>query len=82
MPEGPNGRYFTSTAVALNEIFKLIISFSFLIEERRRSEKTFCFRSLAHEIFGGDSWKLIIPAILYTLQNNLQYDRICYLNFC
>ena len=27
-------------------------------------------------IFGPDSWKLTIPALLYTLQNNLQYVAI------
>lgn len=31
------------------------------------------WRRLAHEIFSPDCWKLSIPAILYVIQNNLQY---------
>ncbi|EJD53128.1 hypothetical protein AURDEDRAFT_180700 [Auricularia subglabra TFB-10046 SS5] len=31
------------------------------------------FRKLSKEIFSADCWKLSIPAILYVVQNNLQY---------
>ncbi|KAI5451511.1 hypothetical protein NCC49_001814 [Naganishia albida] len=31
------------------------------------------WRRLGHEIFSPDCWKLSIPAILYVVQNNLQY---------
>lgn len=37
---------------------------------------TVLFTSLSSAIFTGDSWKLAIPAMLYTLQNSLQYIAV------
>jgi len=34
------------------------------------------FGELSRAVFTGDSWKLAVPAMLYTLQNNLQYVAI------
>ncbi|KAF6765279.1 nucleotide-sugar transporter-domain-containing protein [Ephemerocybe angulata] len=39
-----------------------------------RDEVSSRSRKLWHEVFSGDCWKLSIPAILYVLQNNLQYS--------
>lgn len=64
-----SSRYFPSTAVLLNEIFKL--SFCFLVSVREVG-----FATTWREVFSGDSWKLAIPASLYTLQNTLQYTAV------
>lgn len=37
------------------------------------SPATTIFRQINKGVFSGDSWKLAIPATLYTLQNTLQY---------
>jgi drug/metabolite transporter (DMT)-like permease len=34
------------------------------------------FSNLGHAIFSGDSWKMAVPAFLYTLANSLQYVGI------
>lgn len=62
-------RYFPSTAVLLNEIFKLL--FCFFV-----SSKQIGVKATWTEVFSGDSWKLAIPAFLYTLQNSLQYTAV------
>lgn len=60
------GRYFTSTAVLLNEVVKLIISFCVASHQQG-------MRSAVREAKMADLWKMSIPAIIYTLQNSLQY---------
>ncbi|KAJ2889922.1 UDP-galactose transporter Gms1 [Coemansia aciculifera] len=37
-------------------------------------------RQLYKDIIGGDSWKMLIPAGLYTIQNNLQYVAVSLLD--
>lgn len=71
-------RYFASTAVLLNEVLKLAISLTFSIYENSRSlapqtPVTVLFEQIYNSVFSGDSWKLAIPAALYTLENTLQY---------
>lgn len=71
-------RYFASTAVLLNEIIKLAISLTFAIYESSRSlapqtPVTVLLEQIYNSVFSGDSWKLAIPAVLYTLENTLQY---------
>ena len=71
-------RYFASTAVLLNEVLKLAISLTFAIYDASRSlapqtPATVLFEQLFHSVFSGDSWKLAIPAVLYTFENTLQY---------
>jgi UDP-galactose transporter len=80
MPPVNGQRYFTSTAVFLNEVMKLSTSLSMALYEIATSPKTLesstaagLFSELARAVFTGDSWKLAIPAMLYTLQNTLQY---------
>ncbi|KAL2016790.1 hypothetical protein VTK56DRAFT_3003 [Thermocarpiscus australiensis] len=71
-------RYFASTAVFLNEILKLAISLTFAIYEASSSlapqtPATVLFEQIYNSVFSGDSWKMAIPAVLYTLENTLQY---------
>ncbi|KAK3332897.1 nucleotide-sugar transporter-domain-containing protein [Cercophora scortea] len=71
-------RYFASTAVFLNEVIKLAISLSFAIYEVSRSlapqtPVSVIFEQIYNSVFSGDGWKLAIPAVLYTLENTLQY---------
>ncbi|KAL2158826.1 hypothetical protein VTH06DRAFT_4018 [Thermothelomyces fergusii] len=71
-------RYFTSTAVLLNEVIKLAISLSFSLHEVSRSlapqtPVSVLLEQVYNQVFSGDSWKLAIPAVLYTLENTLQY---------
>ncbi|KAI6383299.1 hypothetical protein MCOR25_000219 [Pyricularia grisea] len=81
MPPDGDHRYFTSTAVFLNEIIKLAISLTFALLEHSRSlapqtPATVLFEQLYNSVFSGDGWKLIIPAALYTLQNTLVYVAV------
>ncbi|CAK7218126.1 UDP-galactose transporter Gms1 [Sporothrix bragantina] len=79
MPGVPGDhRYFASTAVFLNEVLKLAISLTFSIYEVSRTlapqtPATVLFEQIYNQVFSSDSWKLAIPATLYTLQNTLQY---------
>ncbi|KAK4666319.1 UDP-galactose transporter Gms1 [Podospora pseudopauciseta] len=71
-------RYFASTAVLLNELLKLAMSLTFAIYEVSRSlapqtPATVLLEQVYHSVFSGDGWKLAIPAVLYTLENTLQY---------
>ncbi|KAL3475468.1 nucleotide-sugar transporter-domain-containing protein [Aspergillus californicus] len=78
MPPTGGKRYLTSTAVFFNEVVKLAISLTVALYEVSRSAPpsvpaTSLLSSLVAAIFSGDSWKLAIPASLYTLANSLQY---------
>jgi len=81
MPPSGDHRYFTSTAVFLNEVIKLAISLTFAIYETSRTlapltPATVIFAQIYNSVFSGDGWKLAIPATLYTLQNTLQYVAV------
>ena len=81
MPPVGGLRYFTSTAVFLNEVLKLAVCLTAALYEISRKlapslPATSLFRALITAVFTGDSWKLAIPATLYTLQNSLQYVAI------
>lgn len=78
MPPTGDHRYFTSTAVLLNEVLKLALSTTFAIYEVSRSlapqtPATVLFEQIYRSTFSGDGWKLAIPATLYTFENTLQY---------
>ncbi|KAE8148247.1 nucleotide-sugar transporter-domain-containing protein [Aspergillus avenaceus] len=78
MPPTNGKRYLTSTAVFLNEVVKLAISLTIALYEVSKTAPpsvpaTSLFFSLTAAVFSGDSWKLAIPASLYTLANSLQY---------
>jgi solute carrier family 35 (UDP-sugar transporter), member A1/2/3 len=78
MPAVGGTRYLTSTAVFLNEVMKLALSLTVALYEVSKKlppsvPATTLFFSLSSAVFSGDSWKLAIPASLYTLANSLQY---------
>lgn len=83
MPLVKGERYFPSTAVFLNEVIKLAICLSMALYEIASNPKTpdtstaaALFGELGRAVFTGDSWKLAVPAVLYTLMNSLQYVAI------
>jgi UDP-sugar transporter A1/2/3 len=78
MPAVGGKRYVTSTAVFLTEAIKLAISLTVALYEVSKKvppsmPATSLFFSLINSIFSGDSWKLALPAVLFTLANSLQY---------
>ncbi|EKM82615.1 hypothetical protein AGABI1DRAFT_68391 [Agaricus bisporus var. burnettii JB137-S8] len=80
-------RYSAATAVLMNEVMKglisLIIAFSRLdsghapmydmTQAAGSRGRVTRLRRLWRDVFSPDCWKLSIPAILYVIQNNLQY---------
>ncbi|KAL1297348.1 hypothetical protein AAFC00_004892 [Neodothiora populina] len=85
MPTVGGHRYYTSTAVFLNEVIKLAISITMALYDLSASAHsslpaTSLFKELLRLVFTGDSWQLAIPAILYTLQNSLQFLAVSNLN--
>jgi UDP-sugar transporter A1/2/3 len=81
MPLVDGHRYFASTAVLLNEVLKLIVSTVIAYRDTAANmggaaSADTVARTLYKEIFSGDSWKLAIPAALYTFQNTLQYMAV------
>ena len=78
MPLVGGHRYFSSTAVFLNEVIKLGVCLTVALYDISQTfspsmTATSLFSTLTSAVFTGDSWKLAIPAGLYTLQNSLQY---------
>jgi solute carrier family 35 (UDP-sugar transporter), member A1/2/3 len=74
-------RYFTSTAVLLNEIIKFVICVLVAYNDQRsidasQTSALQTARNVYNEVFAADLWKLAIPAALYTLQNSLQYVAV------
>ncbi|KAF1812247.1 nucleotide-sugar transporter [Eremomyces bilateralis CBS 781.70] len=81
MPLVDGKRYSASTAVFLNEVIKLTLSLAMVAYETSNSASvTSTPFSFTHTFFSslstGDSWKLAIPAVLYTVQNTLQYVAV------
>ncbi|PGH02714.1 hypothetical protein AJ80_08811 [Polytolypa hystricis UAMH7299] len=71
-------RYIPSTAVFLTEVIKLAVCLTLALYDVSKSipssmPATSLFSSLSARVFTGDSWKLVVPAALYTLGNSLQY---------
>ncbi|KAJ6126648.1 hypothetical protein N7523_002260 [Penicillium sp. IBT 18751x] len=78
MPPTGGKRYLTSTAVFLNEVVKLAIALTMALYDVSKTAPpslpaTSLFFSLTSAVFSGDSWKLVIPAVLGVLSNSLQY---------
>ncbi|KAJ7430717.1 nucleotide-sugar transporter [Mycena galericulata] len=84
----PSRAYSPATAVLMNEILKgsisLVIAFSRVdtpspdIAGQTTSPRALMSRvkRLAGDVFSQDCWKLSIPAILYVIQNNLQFVAV------
>src|SRR4051794_13351900 len=78
MPTVDGQRYFTSTAVFLNEVIKLAISLTMALRDTATNlgpstPTSTLLSTIYSSVFSSDSWKLSIPALLYTFQNSLQY---------
>ncbi|KAI5859316.1 nucleotide-sugar transporter [Durotheca rogersii] len=85
MPPSGDHRYFTSTAVFLTEVIKLAISLTLALYEVSRNlapstPATVIFERIFKSVFSSDSWKLAVPATLYTLQNILQYVAVSHMD--
>ena len=81
MPVPYGRRYLPSTAIFLTELFKLAICLTVSLYEismtiPRSMPVTSLFTALSSAVFTGDSWKMAIPASLYTIANSLQYIGI------
>lgn len=81
MPTPDGHRYLPSTAVFLVEAFKLLICLTiafheFTVNSPSSSTLGSLLSNFGNAILGGDSWKMAIPACLYTLANSLQYVGI------
>lgn len=80
MPPVKGHRYLPSTAILLNEIIKLSISLTMALYDlsgkHQNSSVTALFSSLVYSVLAPDAWKMAIPAMLYTLQNTLQYIAV------
>ncbi|TWU74946.1 hypothetical protein ED733_005257 [Metarhizium rileyi] len=79
-PEGDH-RYFTSTAVFINEVIKLAISLTLALYETSKTlapstPATVLFEQIYNGVFSSDGWMLAVPAALYTFQNLLQYVAV------
>ncbi|KAF1832066.1 nucleotide-sugar transporter [Decorospora gaudefroyi] len=72
MPLVGEQRYHASTSVFLNEVIKLGISLSMALHEMSRTvpaDTTVAtlFQTLTTAVIANESWKLAIPAVLYTI---------------
>ncbi|RKP09603.1 nucleotide-sugar transporter-domain-containing protein [Thamnocephalis sphaerospora] len=76
----PGPRYYTSTAVVAAETIKLFCGLALYWNERRCSGFSTGLRTLSTQVFAGDAWKLAVPAMLYTIQNNIQYISVSLLD--
>ncbi|KAF9586470.1 hypothetical protein BGW38_004366 [Lunasporangiospora selenospora] len=74
LAQGPGRKvFYSSTAVFINEIVKLIVCTVMTVRETIQDSGRFYPQEFLNDVFGGDAWKLAIPAMLYAIQNNLQY---------
>lgn len=62
------------------EVIKLTVSLAFTLHDQARAHPSASIlkhlSSVCKAVFAGDSWKLTIPAVLYTLQSSLLYTAI------
>ncbi|PVV04262.1 hypothetical protein BB560_001240 [Smittium megazygosporum] len=73
-------KYYSSTAVFFCELFKLIVCLIVYLKYEFTFVNLNSFKTLFGLVFSGDSWKMVIPAFLYTIQNNLQYAAVSLLD--
>ncbi|TPX51162.1 hypothetical protein SeLEV6574_g00453 [Synchytrium endobioticum] len=77
----PGPRYLASTAVFLSELIKLIVSVVVHIQGSSKIQRV-TLPSLYNDLFGprSDAFKMMVPAVLYIIQNNLQYLAVTLLD--
>ncbi|CAG8680545.1 5811_t:CDS:1 [Dentiscutata erythropus] len=68
--------YSTATAVFLSEVTKLVICIYMAVRSQVIETGYWKASELYDQVFTPDAWKLMIPAALYTIQNNLQYIAV------
>ncbi|KAJ2359309.1 UDP-galactose transporter Gms1 [Coemansia erecta] len=74
-------QFYPSTAVLMSELAKFAICLAIAAKANTAEHGgQFSLRRIRNDILGGDSWKMIIPAGLYTIQNNLQYTAVSLLD--
>ncbi|KAJ1743739.1 UDP-galactose transporter Gms1 [Coemansia sp. RSA 1821] len=73
-------QFYASTAVLMSELIKLTVCFVLSAKLSIAEHNKLSIRLVLNDILGGDSWKLLIPAGLYTIQNNLQYTAVTLLD--
>jgi len=71
-------KYLSSTAVVCSEVLKFFTSMLFHVYYRVKEiapPEKYTFKMLLNELFGkeSDCIKVMVPAVLYLIQNNLQY---------
>ncbi|KAF2744673.1 hypothetical protein M011DRAFT_528247 [Sporormia fimetaria CBS 119925] len=81
MPLVDGQRYFSSTSVFLNEVIKLAISMTMALYELATTlpadtPASSLSMHMFSALFANESWKLGVPAVLYTVQNSLQYVAV------
>ncbi|ORY48303.1 UDP-N-acetylglucosamine transporter [Rhizoclosmatium globosum] len=65
--------YLASTAVLVSEVTKLCVCFGLFVREPQNKNAN--LSQIFAALFGpeAESWKMMVPAALYVIQNNLQY---------
>lgn len=72
----PGDMYIATTAVVFAEVFKVLACLLIILAEKRNFHDFF---DLLYSSIIGQPWdtlKLSVPALIYTVQNNLQYTAI------
>ncbi|KAI9228307.1 MAG: nucleotide-sugar transporter-domain-containing protein [Piptocephalis tieghemiana] len=72
----PGPAYIPATAVALTEALKLVTSLAIHLRDTYQMYGSLRAQHVWSEVFGGDAWKVGVPAALYVLQNNLGYVAV------
>ena len=78
---GDGQKYLSSTAVVASEVIKMLTCILVLFKNSEHNFQKFK-KDLKTQIFGNwfDSFKLMVPAVLYTIQNNLLFLALSYLD--
>ena len=72
----PGDMYIATTAVVLSEVFKVLACLLIILAEKRNVRD---WLEVLYSTIIGQPWdtlKLSVPALIYTVQNNLQYVAI------
>ena len=77
MPPVKGHRFCPSTALLLSEIVKLAVSLTMALYDlsvkQQNTSVAALFTNLLHAVVSAEMGKMAFPAVLYTLQNTLQY---------